>query len=208
MELKCNPHFLCRPSSFSQSCRFMSRFYTSLSIFGISSCCKQWTIYIYHFLLSGCPFVCLYHTRLQLHRTPTQDCKLHRTPVGTISNKSRYPTTFQNCGDLSRQQTLIRHVFGFGIEFLENKDIGIFGHIIVIDFIKRYSYHTYFSPISTSWFRRYGTGCIVRSGEWRIFVNYSVFSALFPLKLHVIFEEGTPVQKDAVPPLFISNYHR
>ena len=39
---------------------------------------------------------------------------------------------------------VIRHVFGFGIEFLENKDIGIFGHFIVIDFIKRYSYHTYF----------------------------------------------------------------
>ena len=36
---------------------------------------------------------------------------------------------------------VIRHVFGFGIEILENKDIGIFGHFIVIDFIKRYSYH-------------------------------------------------------------------
>ena len=45
---------------------------------------------------------------------------------------------------------VIRHVFGFGIEFLENKDIDIFGHFIVIDFIKRYSYHTYFTPISTS----------------------------------------------------------
>ena len=45
---------------------------------------------------------------------------------------------------------VIRHVFGFGIEFLENKDIGIFEHFIVIDFIKRYSYHTYFSPILTS----------------------------------------------------------
>ena len=44
----------------------------------------------------------------------------------------------------------IRHVFGFGIEFFENKDIGTFGHFIVIDFIKWYSYHTYFSPISTS----------------------------------------------------------
>ena len=30
---------------------------------------------------------------------------------------------------------VIRHVFGFGIEFLENKDIGIFEHFIVIDFI-------------------------------------------------------------------------
>ena len=45
---------------------------------------------------------------------------------------------------------VIRHVFGFGIEFLENKDIGIFGHFIVIDFIKHYSCHTYFRPISTS----------------------------------------------------------
>ena len=43
--------------------------------------------------------------------------------------------------------SLIRHVFGFGTEFFENKDIGIFGHFIVIDFIKRNSYHTYFSPI-------------------------------------------------------------
>ena len=39
---------------------------------------------------------------------------------------------------------VIRHVFCFGIEFLENKDIGIFGHFIVNDFIKQYSYHTYF----------------------------------------------------------------
>ena len=106
---------------------------------------------------------------------------------------------------------VIRHVFGFGIEFLENKDIDIFGHFIVIDFIKRYSYHTYFTPISTSWFRRFGTGCIVRNGEWRIFVNYSVFSALFPLKLRVLFEEGilrTSVQIDAVLPILISNCHR
>ena len=29
---------------------------------------------------------------------------------------------------------VIRHVFGFGIEFLENKDIRIFGHFMVIDF--------------------------------------------------------------------------
>ena len=34
--------------------------------------------------------------------------------------------------------TVIRHVFGFWIEFLENMDIGIFGHFILIDFIKRY----------------------------------------------------------------------
>ena len=56
---------------------------------------------------------------------------------------------------------VIRHVFDFGIEFFENKDTGIFGHFIVIDFIKRYSYHTYLSPISTSRFRRFGTCCIV-----------------------------------------------
>ena len=101
--------------------------------------------------------------------------------------------------------------YGFGIEFLENKDIGIFVHFIVIDFIKRYSYHTYFSPKSTSWFCRFRTGCIVRNGDWRIYVNYSVFSALFPLILRILVEEGILcklVQKDAVPPIFISNYHR
>ena len=94
---------------------------------------------------------------------------------------------------------VIRHVFGFGIEFLENKDIGIFGHFIVIDFIKRYSYHTYFSPISTSWFRRFGTGCIVRNGEWRIFCE--LFRILSTFEEGIL---GTPVQKDAVPPIFIS----
>ena len=50
---------------------------------------------------------------------------------------------------------VIRHVFVFWIEFLENKDIGIFGHFIVIDFIKQYSYPTYFSSfnflISSIW---------------------------------------------------------
>ena len=65
---------------------------------------------------------------------------------------------------------VIRHVFGFGIEFLENKDIGMFGHCNVIDFIKWYSYHTYFTPISTSWFRRFGTGCIARNGEWSVYL--------------------------------------
>ena len=106
---------------------------------------------------------------------------------------------------------VIRHVFGFWIEFLENKDIGIFGHFMVIDFITRYSYHTYFSPISTSWYRRFGTGYIVRNGEWRIFVNYFVFSALFPPKLRILFEEGilgTPVQKYPVTTMVISNYQR
>ena len=106
---------------------------------------------------------------------------------------------------------VIRHVFGFGIEFLENKDIGIFGHFMVIDFITLYSSHTYFSPFSTSWYRRFGAGCIVRNSEWHIFVNYSVFSALFSLKRRILFEKGilgTLVQKDAVPPMVISNYHR
>ena len=51
-------------------------------------------------------------------------------------------------------------MFGFGIEFFEDKDIVIFGHFIVIDCIKRYSYHIYFPPISTSWFCRFRTGCI------------------------------------------------
>ena len=60
---------------------------------------------------------------------------------------------------------VIRHVFGFGIEFLENKDIGIFGYFIAIDFIKQYSYHTYFAPISTSCFCRFGIGSIVGNGE-------------------------------------------
>ena len=80
---------------------------------------------------------------------------------------------------------VIRNVFSFGIEFLENKDIDIFIHFIKIDFIKWYIYHAYFWPISTSWFRRFGTGYIVRNGEWCIFVNNSVISALFPLKLRV-----------------------
>ena len=60
---------------------------------------------------------------------------------------------------------VIRHVFGFGIECLESKDISIIGHFIVIDFIKRYSYHTYFSPIPASLFRRFATECIARNGE-------------------------------------------
>ena len=68
-------------------------------------------------------------------------------------------------GIVSNRFKVIRHVFGFGIEFFENKDICIFGHFIVIDFIKRYSHHTYFAPNSTSRFRRFGTGCIVRNGE-------------------------------------------
>ena len=128
---------------------------------------------------------------------------LYCTVFKTSNNKN-------SCSEMKTFK-VIRHVFGFGIGFLETKVIGIFGHFIGIDFIKRYSYHTYFWPISTSWFRRFGTGCIVRNGEWRIFVNYSVFSALFPLKLYVLFEEGilgTSVQKDVGPPIFISKYYR
>ena len=82
---------------------------------------------------------------------------------------------------------------------------------MVNDFSTRYTCHAYFSPISTSLYRRFGAGCIVHNGEWHIIVNYSVFSALFSLKLRILLEEsilGTPVQIDAVPPMVISNYHR
>ena len=48
------------------------------------------------------------------------------------------------CSRVRMSFKVIRHVFGFEIEFLENKDIGIFGHFIVIDFIKQYSNHTIF----------------------------------------------------------------
>ena len=80
-----------------------------------------------------------------------------------------------------------------------------------IDFIMRYSYYIYFAHTSTSRYRWFGTGCIVRNGQQRIFVNYSLFSALFLLKLRIVFKEGklgTPVQKDDVPPMVISNYQR
>ena len=100
-----------------------------------------------------------------------------------------------------------RHDNGFGIKFIENRDIGIFSHCMVFDYMTQYRYNTYFIPISTSWFRRFGTGCIVRNGEWRMFENTSVFSARF----RVLFEEGiicTPVQKDATPPTLILNYNR
>ena len=45
---------------------------------------------------------------------------------------------------------VIRHVFGFRIELLENNDIGIFGHFMAIDLITRYICPMYFSPIPTS----------------------------------------------------------
>ena len=102
------------------------------------------------------------------------------------------------------------HVFGFGIEFLENKDICIFGHFMVIQFITQDSYHTNFSPFSTSWYRRFGTWYIVHNGGWHIFVNYSVSSALFHMKLCILFDAcilGTPVQKDTLPPMVLSIYH-
>ena len=40
---------------------------------------------------------------------------------------------------------VIRHCFGFWIKFLENKDIGIFGYLMEIDFFSRYSFHRYFN---------------------------------------------------------------
>ena len=75
--------------------------------------------------------------------------KLHENEL-EISLKIVYERIWAFKTRGTSQLKVIRHVFGFGIEFLENKDIGIFGHFIVIDFIKRYSYHAYFSPISTS----------------------------------------------------------
>ena len=40
---------------------------------------------------------------------------------------------------------VIRHVFGFGIEFLEAKDIDILGHFMVIDFITHMYIFVYWS---------------------------------------------------------------
>ena len=91
---------------------------------------------------------------------------------GCVKIKSMHFTKLYKGRSLLRRYyglKVIRHVFGFGIEFFENKDIGIFEHFIVIDFIKRYSYHAYFSSISTSLFHRFGTVCIVRNGAWCIF---------------------------------------
>ena len=34
--------------------------------------------------------------------------------------------------ELTHQIKVIRHVFGFGIEIFENKDIDIFGHLMVL----------------------------------------------------------------------------
>ena len=39
---------------------------------------------------------------------------------------------------------------GIGIEFLENKDFGIFLHFMMISFIMWYRYHMLISPISIS----------------------------------------------------------
>ena len=41
--------------------------------------------------------------------------------------------TNKNCKNSKQIKSSIRHVFGFEIEFLENKDIGIFEYFIVID---------------------------------------------------------------------------
>ena len=77
---------------------------------------------------------------------------------------------------------------------------------MIIDVITRYSLYTYFNLFQLPDIVDFGTGCIVRNGEWDISVNYSVSSSLFPMKLRVLFEEGklgTPVQKDAVPIMII-----
>ena len=73
---------------------------------------------------------------------------------------------------------------------------------MVIDLIARYSYHT---------FHLFQLPDIVDLELDMYYVNFFVFSALFPLKCRVLFEEGilgTPVQKDAVRSMVISNYHR
>ena len=56
-------------------------------------------------------------------------------------------------------------VFGFGIEFLQNKNIAMFLNFMVNDFITRYGYHMLISPISTYWYHRSGTGCIACNRE-------------------------------------------
>ena len=50
------------------------------------------------------------------------------------SEKSMVQTDFWLCVQCDLDIKVIRHVFGFWIEFLENEDIGIVGHFIVIDF--------------------------------------------------------------------------
>ena len=76
--------------------------------------------------------------------------------------------------------TAAQHRTEITLKVIRHKGIGIFGNCMVIYFITRFSYHTYFTSISTSWYRRFWTGCIVHIGEWRIFVNYSVIAAPFP----------------------------
>ena len=49
---------------------------------------------------------------------------------GNFRIKKRIQLFFSNFN----VHNVIRHVFCFGTEFFENKDIGIFGHFIVIDF--------------------------------------------------------------------------
>ena len=68
----------------------------------------------------------------------------------------------------------------------------------------------YFSPSSTSWYRRFGTGCIARNGEWRKFELFRIRMTFF-WNFSVLFVKGilrTPVQKAAVPSMIISNYYR
>ena len=50
---------------------------------------------------------------------------------------SEYHLVFET-GEITLLKAL-RRVFGFGIEFLENKEIEIFGHFMAINFITRYS---------------------------------------------------------------------
>ena len=48
-----------------------------------------------------------------------------------------------NC-TIRRPFKVIRSFLGFGIEILENQDICIVRHFLVMEVITRYSYHTYF----------------------------------------------------------------
>ena len=74
---------------------------------------------------------------------------------------------------------VIRHVSGFWIELLENKDVGIFSHLMTIHFFMQYRYHVLLSQISTSWNRWIWTRCIDRNAEWYIFGDYSVYKDCF-----------------------------
>ena len=73
---------------------------------------------------------------------------------------------------------------------------------MVIDFITRYSCHTYFHLFQFPDIIDLKMCVLSVMVNDTYFVNYSVLSALFPLKLRILFEKGilgTSVQKDAVP---------